>query len=180
MKGKKKQEWVEKGYQMISDHGFTNVNVESIARLLNKNKSSFYYYFGNWDVFEEALLEYHLDLAKQFAEEVARCQSIIPDMVHLFIRHQTDIFFHKQLRINRTKPHFKKCFEKVFNLFEQAVHDQWVAFLNLEKQSFLAAKILILISENFLLQITHENFEYDWLENYLLQTAQLMQDMNKP
>ena len=180
MKGKSKQEWIEKGYQLVSENGFSKVNVELMARLLNKNKSSFYYYFGDGEGFEEALLAHHLKLANQFAADVSACQNILPDLLELFIAHKTDIFFHKQLRINRVKPHFKKCFETVFTMFEEAVHDKWVSFLNAEHHSFLAAKILTLLSENFLLQITHENFNYDWLNNYLLEASCFMQDLNGP
>ena len=167
MKGKSKQEWINKGYEMISEHGFSKVNVEAIARVMNKSKSSFYHYFGDWEGFEDDLLEYHLTLAKAFAIDVSKCENIIPDMLNLFLAHKTDIFFHKQLRINREKPHYKRCFESVYSLFENAILKEWIAFLKLEDQSFLATKILTLISENFLLQITHENYNYHWLKNYL-------------
>ncbi len=178
MKGKNKQIWLEKGYQMISENGFTKVNVESIARAVNKNKSSFYYYFGDWEGFEDSLLEYHLSLAEEFALEIRNCQSIIPGMVDIFLDYKTDIFFHKQLRINRDKPQFKKCFESVFNIFENAILETWKSFLMLEDQSFLAAKILALLSENFLLKITYENYTYQWMYNYLLDVAQLLEEIN--
>jgi hypothetical protein len=99
-------------------------------------------------------------------------------MINLFLEHKTDIFFHKQLRINRDKPHFKACFEKVYTMFENAILEEWVLFLNLESHSFLASKFLTLISENFLLRITHQNYTFDWLKNYLIETANLMQNMN--
>ena len=178
MKGKSKQIWLEKGYGMISQKGFTNVNVESIARTINKNKSSFYHYFGDWDGYEESLLTYHLNLAEEFALKLNGCQHIIPDMVDIFLEHKTDIFFHKQLRINRDRPHFKKCFESVFNIFEKAILEKWKSFLMLENHSFLAAKILALLSENFLLKITYENYTQEWMYNYLLEVVQLVDDIN--
>ena len=46
---------------MVSENSFTNVNVESIARVINKNKSSFYYYFGDWAGFEDDLGEAQSD-----------------------------------------------------------------------------------------------------------------------
>jgi len=178
MKGKNKTQWIEKGYEMVSTNGFSNVKVESIAREMNKNKSSFYHYFGDWEGFEVELLDHHLRLAGAFALGVNDCQNIIPDVVNLFLEHKTDIFFHKQLRINRKEPHYKKCFESVYVLFENAFLEQWIIFLNLEDHSFLASKILTLISENFLLQITIENYNYDWLKSYLLDVSKLMLDMN--
>ena len=180
MKGKNKQEWIEKGYFMISEQGFKAISVESLARLMNKNKSSFYHYFGNWETYEESLLDHHYQLSKPFAEKVAKCETIIPDIANLFIEHRTDIFFHKQLRIHRTKPHFQQCFESVFKLFEDAVLDKWSAFLGMNNQSFLASRFLVLLSENFLLQITHDQYNFDWLKNYFLENAKLMQNLNVP
>lgn len=162
---------------MVSEHGFSKVNVEAIARIMNKSKSSFYHYFGDWEGFEDDLLAHHLTLAKEFANEVKNCESIIPDMLNLFLAHKTDIFFHKQLRINREKPHYKKCFQSVYELFENAILKEWIGFLNLEDQSFLAAKILTLLSENFLLQITHKTYNYSWLKNYLLEVSNLLLDI---
>ena len=163
---------------MISEHGFSNVKVESIARSVGNNKSSFYHYFGDWEGYEEALLAYHLELAEGFANRINECETIIPDMVNVFLDYKKDIFFHKQLRINRTKPHFKKCFETVFTIFEDAILDKWSSFLNLQNQSFLASKILVLLSENFLLKITFENYNSEWLYNYLFEVAQLVEDIN--
>jgi AcrR family transcriptional regulator len=177
MKEKSKQAWIKQGYEMISEHGFSKVNVEAIARVMNKSKSSFYHYFGDWEGFEKDVLEYHLKRAKAFAIEANKCESIIPGMLNLFLAHKADIFFHKQLRINREKPHYKRCFESAYGLFEHAILDEWIAFLKLEDQSFLAAKILTLVSENFLLQITHKNYNYPWLKNYLLEVSKLLLDI---
>jgi AcrR family transcriptional regulator len=110
MKGKSKQEWLEKGYQMVSQNGFTNVNVESIARSLNKNKSSFYYYFGDWTGFEEALLQYHLQLAKEFAADASKCQSIIPDMIDLFRDSQSGYLFSQTTSHQSSQTRLQKVF----------------------------------------------------------------------
>jgi hypothetical protein len=178
MKGKNRQEWLDKGYQMISESDFTSVNIESIARVINKNKSSFYHYFGDWTGFEVALLEHHIESAKRFAFDVKNCKDIIPDMMDVFLAHKIDIFFHKKLRINREKPHYKRCFESAYTMFEDAVLDKWVIFIKLEGQSLLAAQFLSLLCENFLLQITQENFNHLWLKKYLLEASKLMQNMN--
>ena len=165
---------------MASANGFSSLSVESIGRAINKNKSSFYHYFGDWAVFEEALLEHHLHLSKQFALDANQCQNIIPDMVDLFVAHETDIFFHKQLRINRKKPQYKKCFEEVFRMYEEAILQRWTDHLQLKDQPLLASKILNLVSENFLLQITPENFNAEWMKNYLADIASLLVAMGAP
>ena len=178
MKRKGNVAWIEAGYLMVSKDGFKSLQVESIARAINKNKSSFYHYFGDLEIFEEALLEQHKNLAKQFALDANACENIIPDMIQLFINHKSDIFFHKQLRINREKPEHKKCFESVYNLFEEAIIEKWISFIQLENQSFLAKKFLELLSENFLLKITDDNFSEEWLINYLKDISNFMLGIN--
>ena len=177
MKGKNKQAWINQGYQKVSEDGFNSINIESIARQINKNKSSFNHYFGDLEVIEETQLAHHQTLAKQFALDTAKCRNIVPDMIDLFVDHQVDIFFHKQLRINRHKPQHKACFEGVYELFEGAIIDQRITFFNLVEQPFLATKVLKLISENFLLQITPENFTHHWLQTYFHETSSLLGEM---
>ncbi|MDF1695350.1 MAG: TetR/AcrR family transcriptional regulator [Saprospiraceae bacterium] len=178
MKTNNKQIWLEIGYQMIAEHGFTKVNVESIGRSIGKNKSSFYHYFGDWKGYVEALLHYHLSRAEDFALKINNCETIIPGMVEIFLDYKIDIFFHKQLRINRQNPLYAQCFESVYSLFETAIVEKWKSFLMLENRTFLATKILALISENFLLKITHTSYDYDWLHTYLFDVAKLINDIH--
>ena len=178
MKVKSRQLWVEKGYQLISNIGFKGINIEMIGRNIQKSKSSFYHYFGDWEGYEEALMDHHLILARKFAIAVNNCENIIPDLVDIFIDHKEDILFHKQLRINRDKPHFRKCFVSVFGLFEDAILDQWITFLRLQDHTVLASRFLTLLSENFLLQITPENFTHEWIKKYLEDVSNLLWDIN--
>lgn len=178
LKGKNKIEWIEKGCHMVAEHGFASVNIESISRAMNKSKSSFYNYFGDWEVFEELLLEHHFSEAKALANEAKTLKNITPDLIILFDKHKTNVFFHKHLRVHRDKPAYRKCFESVYNLFEDAILEQWCKFLQLENRSFLAAKTLKLLSENFFLQITFKTYNQKWLKQYLAEVSKLFLDLN--
>ena len=178
MKGQKKLEWIAEGYRVVSLEGFGSLNVESIGRAIQKNKSSFYHYFGDMEIFEAELLDYHLERSRTFADEIAACEQILPGMVDIFLAYQTDVLFHKRLRFKREDPAYKACFEKVFKMFEEAVMDKWTIFLGLDANSRLAATFLHFISENFLLQITPKNFTAAWMENYLQEVTQLLQQMH--
>lgn len=162
---------------MVADSGFGSISVELISRQVGKNKSSFYHHFGDTEVFTDELLAYHLLRAEQFAKEVDLCESIKPGMINVFLLYKTDFFFHKQLRIERTNPEYKKCFEKVFELYETAVLEKWAVFLKLDNQQQLASTFLRLISENFLLQITQDSYTFDWLSNYLDEVAIMLSQL---
>ena len=178
MKELKKSSWIEKGYLQVSESGFNSLNIESIARKIQKNKSSFYHYFGSMDVFIDALLQHHLKRADEFSTKIRECETIRPEMVDLFIEYRPDLFFHKQLRINRDNPDFKKCFEIVFGKYEQAILDQWAKFLGLNEQKLFARTYLHLVSENFLLKISPETYSRDWLNDYLEDISAVLNQMN--
>ena len=174
----KKRPWIEIGHQTVADSGFGSLSVELISRVVGKNKSSFYHHFGDLEVIKAELLQHHLLNAKEFAKEIEQCECIVPDMINVFLLYKTDFFFHKQLRIERANPECKKCFEKVFELYETAVLEKWAEFLKLEKQPQLASTFLSFISENFLLQITLETYNYDWLQNYLGEVLVMLSQLN--
>ena len=110
------------------------------------------------EVFESGLLDFHIQQVEIFSEAIKACETIQPDVLNLFLEYKTDLFFHKQLRINRDKAEFKKCFEKAFSKVEEALLDKWTDYLGLGDQQLFATAFLRLIAENFLLQMSERNF----------------------
>ena len=172
------QPWIDVGYHLFAKEGPKGLKVEVIARKVGKSKSSFYNYFGDWEVFEELLLEHHLKASKAFADEAEKLKNVNPDLVILFNTNKTNVFFHKQLRVHREKLPYRNCFEAVYQFFEKAILKQWTAFLQLENRPFLAAKTLQVLSENFFLQITYNTYNQHWLQNYLMEISKLFIDLN--
>ena len=82
------------------------------------------------------------------------------------------------MRINRDKPEFKRCFEEAFKKVDNAIIDQWIDFLSLQDQPLFAQAFLYLIADNFLLQITIQTFNYEWLNNYLKGISALLIQMS--
>jgi AcrR family transcriptional regulator len=66
MKNIVKQPWVETGYGKFSESGPYGMKVEILAKLVNKNKSSFYHHFADMEIFIECLLNYHLERTRLF------------------------------------------------------------------------------------------------------------------
>ena len=178
MKSKGKAEWIGQGYKIVAQNGFNSLSIEVLSRIVGKNKSSFYHYFGNLEMFRKALLEHHITSTQQFANAAAKCANLKPEVLNLMIELKDDLFFHKQLRINRTEAAYKACFERSYDLFQKAIFDKWANYLGLSQQTFLAATILNLASENFLLRITYDSFSYEWLESYLSEFSNMMKNIN--
>ncbi len=107
--------WVKEGYKVFGFDGPNGLNVESLAKSLHKSKSSFYHYFGDMPTFQEALLNYHIDRARQIAKSGKVCENMDPDVINLLIETKTDLMFSKQLRINSHELQIKQCFDVTFN-----------------------------------------------------------------
>ena len=63
--------WIEAGYEIFAHEGPEGVQIEKLARKVGLNKSGFYHYFSDRDVFFTRLLEYHYQLNEQCFKELS-------------------------------------------------------------------------------------------------------------
>jgi AcrR family transcriptional regulator len=170
--------WILAGYELFSKEGPKGLIIEKIARLVNKNKSSFYHHFADIDVFTEYLLDHQLKRAKIIGTKEKLCKNIVPDLINLFLDVKQDLFFNRQLRINRYIPEFKKCIEKTEEN-DNSFIEIWTNSLDLNKNKKVAELYLNLIIENFYLQITEETFTFDWLVMYFNDIQEMIKEFKK-
>jgi len=164
---KKQEKWLELSYEFVAENGFDQLSENAIARMIDKSKSSFYHHFGDLENFKLDLLDYHYQRAQAFTAKVEECENIYPGIIHLLLEHKVDMFFHKQVRINRNQPASKKSIEKVFKLYEDAILEKWIIFLDLGYYKIFVKKLNRFMAEHFFLSITQEEYNYEWLNNYL-------------
>ena len=169
--------WIKEGYTIFGRQGIVGLNVEHLSRRLNKNKSSFYHYFGDMENFQDALLAYHLERAAIIAARGEKCKNMDPDVINLMIATKDDLLFNKQLKLNLQNPAFKKCFDLAFEKITDSFMDKWAITIGLEQQPMLAKLIFYLVIDNFFLQVTYENFTHHWFQNYLTNLRSIMNNM---
>ncbi|MEM6800145.1 MAG: helix-turn-helix domain-containing protein [Bacteroidota bacterium] len=167
--------WILEGYRIFAEKGPSALKVEALARKVGKNKSSFYHHFADMEVFKEFLLNYHLDRADMLAEKEASCKNVDPELFEVLIEFQEDLFFNRQLRVNREHLAFHKCCEKANQKVAGAIIDIWAEALGLIGKNHLALMVLRLSLENFYLQITPENMNLAWLRNYMQELRSMVQ-----
>ena len=171
--------WILEGYRTFAKDGPKALKVEALARKVGKNKSSFYHHFADMEVFKEFLLNYHLDRADMLAEKEANCKNVDPELFEVLIEFQEDLFFNRQLRVNRENTSFQKCCEKANQKVADAIIDIWAEALGLEDNSHLVLMILRLSLENFYLQITEKTLTYEWLERYVVDLQTMAKEFNR-
>ncbi len=175
---KNRQEWILNGYALVAELGFDAINVELISRFVNKNKSSFYHYFGEFPLYLNALHQWHIHRSEEFAINIEGCESINPDLLNMALEYKYDIFFHKQLRLNRDKPDYEKTLNSAFDNYEKAVINQWALFFELEDNLSFVSTFIHFFTENLLLKATFDSFTFEWLENYVMELSTMFQQFN--
>ena len=170
----KKSRWLKEAYTLVAENGMTKMNIESLANKVGSSKSSFYHFYSDAENFTAALFDYHIQRSKELGVKISACTNLRPDMIHVFIENQEDIFFHKQVRIKREDEVCKACFEEAYKKVESAIFDKWITHLGLSNQTMFAKAFLNLVADNFLLRITKNNFTYNWLENYIQEIGYLI------
>ncbi|MEO1655109.1 MAG: TetR/AcrR family transcriptional regulator [Bacteroidota bacterium] len=166
--------WIREGYKVFAQEGPPGLKIERLARAVEKNKSSFYHYFADLEIFTEELLKYHLKRAYEIAEIEKQSQNL-EELMGVMVAHKEDLLFNRQLRVHRTRPLFMACLQETNEIFGQSIMHIWAQALGLEYNSYLAALVLKLSIENFFLQITEEHMNISWLKNYFQEIREMVQ-----
>jgi AcrR family transcriptional regulator len=179
MPSKLQQSWIAAGYELFAKEGPKGLKVQVIARQVKKSKSSFYHHFADMEIFTDILLQYHLERATIIAEKENASKNIDPDLINILVEVKQDLLFNRQLRVNRTVPAFKKCFEQSNQKVEGAFLSVWARDIGLPDNTKLAGLVLGLMMENFYLQITEETLTYPWLQNYFREISGMIMQFKK-
>ena len=163
MRNELEQEWIEAGYDFFAREGPRGLKVEQLARRVGKSKSSFYHLFADLEIFQQRLLSYHGERAKDVAVRAARCESMVPDMLNLLLEIKPDLLFNRQLRVHRDHPDFQRCFESANALVEEAFMGIWAESFGLGDKPHVARNIMKMTTETFYLRISEDNLNYDTL-----------------
>jgi len=161
----KEQIWIEAGYKSFAMEGSQNVGIEKLARAVDKNKSSFYHFFADLDVFTSRLLEKHLSQARIMSHKEAKAQNEA-ELIDILLKHKLDLLFNRQLRIHRENEAFQDCFAKTNEISIPGFVPIWRKIIGLPENAQLAELVLIFSMENFFLQITEETLSKVWLSSY--------------
>lgn len=166
MKQDRKLVWIKVGYEIFARKGLSGLQVEPIAKIVGKNKSSFYHLFADIEIFLDELLTYHITQVKLMCEEERKAHSFNPDIINIFVEHKVDILFNKQLRINHQNTEFRK----VLIITDEGLAELYTFLLKTDlglnlKQKGINSFFQLALS-NFFLQINADNLNFQWLANY--------------
>ena len=146
--------------------GLSGLQVEPIAKIVGKNKSSFYHLFADIEIFLDELLSYHISQVKLMCEKEGTAHSFNPDIINIFVEHKIDILFNKQLRLNHQNAEFRN----VLKITDTGLAEVYTFLLKTDLKLSLKQKgidsFFQLALHNFFLQINADNINFQWLADY--------------
>lgn len=166
MKGEKKLIWIEAGYQRFAAYGESGLTVEAIARDLNRNKSSFYHYFGELQVLKSDILQLHLDTSEAVGGKMAEANKLDPDVLNIILEYKKNFLFQKQLKLAEGEA-YKSYYDRAFEYVQTPLLGKLSEALGIEQKQLFSTALLNLVSDNFLLRIQESNLSLTWLRNYI-------------
>jgi AcrR family transcriptional regulator len=171
------QPWILAGYELFASGGPHDLKIEKIARKVGISKSSFYHHFATLAIFQEKLMAYHLDYAKEVAERTRECKTMIPDFVHLLEELRLYVFFNRQLRIHKKNIAFQVCYEHAVSLVVKALNPLWSQMMGLTHEPDISRNVLKVATDLFYHRINVENYNYEWAESFLHEFKGCMEDV---
>lgn len=168
------------GYECFAYSGQSGLKIETIAKKVGKNKSSFYHYFADLELYVDELLQYHLRQSKIIAEKEQQARSINPELIDIIVEHKTDMLFNRQLRINRNRKNLLSTLEKSNEIVGNNFVLLWVRDLDLTLTQRQLESIFELALENFYLQINADNLNHQWLSNYFDNLKKIVKNFVSP
>jgi AcrR family transcriptional regulator len=155
------QTWLDEGYSIFSLEGPSSIQIERVARKLNKNKSGFYYFFKDRESFVDCLMKAHLGRLDALIPQIREIRNFEPEYFDLLIKNKETLFFQVQLVKNREIELFNDTLSQFNARIAVAVIPVWSDYL--ESAIDVGGKLWALTRDAIYCRATQENFTHSWL-----------------
>jgi len=166
--------WIKAGYKLLGKEGVDGVKVERLARILQLNKSGFYHYFGSMKIYLRSLLEYHVEMAKGIAPEIAGCENLDPDLLLLMIKHKGFFLVESQLLLKSKPVYFSAEADEAGKIINKELLPLWRKDTPLPEDTAVALSYLNIILHFFYARINSENLSYQYLHSLTFETEEVL------
>jgi AcrR family transcriptional regulator len=127
--------WITAGYNLFGEIGAESLNVEKLSNIVALNRSSFYHYFGDMELFETTLLTHHIERYRTFGEIIKNYEKFEELFTPEVYNHQDALAFQRQLMINQGISRYKQCSDNARKFTEQKTFELWSVFSKIKKES---------------------------------------------
>jgi AcrR family transcriptional regulator len=172
------QQWIEAGYLLFAEEGREGTKVEKMARLLGRNKSGFYHFFGDPDTFFYDMLEYHCIQADQLRRDIGRLHSFNPDFLKLMVRYRNTVLV--QTNLSRSKDFVSREFyDKVNKRTDKEILPLWMNHIRVTRNPSLALQLWNMLREQFYARLNTLNLNVEYLEELVNEFSRIMENVRR-
>ena len=171
--------WTEQGYSLFAEEGLDGIQVERLARILQLNKSGFYHYFGDMDVYCSELLRLHEKKVDNYFHEIRRIHTIDPEYFQVVAREKVIMMFHVQLLRCKNKPAFYKVAEMLDQKEGEILSDLWNEYLGFNGNADLTLRYFDIVRDKFYTRVSLQNLTYEFVRDLLTEAKMLVQQMTE-
>jgi len=162
--------WLKAGYKLLGREGMEGVKIERIARVLNLNKSGFYYYFKTMEGFSYLPASYHAHMAGEVAAEILRCQTIDPDLLLLIVRHKSFFLVESQLLVKSRFAHVNYEVDEAGKIITNELLAFWARNNSAPNDTDVALAYLNIIRHFVYARIDADHITYEFLHDLSVET----------
>lgn len=173
------QKWINTGYEQFAMEGMDGILVERIARILNLNKSGFYYYFGHRDFYLEQLLKFHLIQCEGVALEMRTMERFDPDFFTNITKHRLVVMVQMQLLRFRHHESCSAYYVQANHLLDKEILPEWSSFIGLQQEPTLALQFFSLTRDLLYSRITQGNISYEFIRNLIYEVKEVAQSLRQ-
>jgi AcrR family transcriptional regulator len=168
--------WVEAGYDLFAREGMNGIQVERLARILQRNKSGFYHYFGDMETFSSDLVRLHKRKSDEYITETRSISSIDPDYLNIVVKYKVPILF--QIQCYRSaNATFCNMAEKIDQHEDLVLRAAWADYLGFGDNPDLANRFFNIIRDMFYGRATDQNFDLPFLQTIVREAKSLVQQI---
>ncbi len=169
--------WIKAGYDLFAQEGHEGLQVERLARILGLNKSGFYHYFGNHDIYFEYLVQHHHEQVDRLVRDIGTIQRFDPDYLEVMLHHRDTVMATMQLVRNRHIKLFEKAFTETNHKIDQALLPIWSLYLGIPHQPELAQRYQAMVRDVFYSRVKPELMNYEFLHDLYSEAKSLVEEI---
>jgi len=173
------QVWINTGYELFAREGQDGIQVERLARLLGLNKSGFYHYFGNWEVYYKHLMQHHRTMVDLLIYDIQQIDQFGTDYFFVLIKHSDTIMANKQLIRNSHVNLFEQIFNEVTLKIDRATLTIWADYINKPNHPELAFRYLLIIRDLFYSRISHSRLNVSYLDTLFSNAKNFLEEVSQ-
>lgn len=166
------QLWIDAGYFIFSEEGPSGIQVERIARDLDRNKSGFYHFFGDRENYLELLMKEHLGRLDLLSYQIRQIKQFDPEYLDFLMRNRDTVLFQMQLVRNRENPLFGRTLEQFSVRITAAILPIWSSYLGTTVT--VSGKLWGIIRDTFYSRVTPDNFNFEWMSELSMEVRNLV------